>query len=361
MARALELARQGVALAHPNPMVGAVIVKDGKVVGEGFHQYDRRDHAETVALRKAGTHARGATLYVSMEPCNHVGRTGPCTKAIIAAGVKRVVAAMRDPNPVVQGRGFKELRRAQIHLTLGVREEEALRLNEGFAKWALTGRAFVTLKSALTLDGQISMRAGSATRITSPASRGEVMRLRHEADALLTGVGTILADNPRLTDRSGLPRRRKLLRAVVDSWLRIPLHSALVESADGDVLVFTTHATNPSRQRALERAGIEVFHARARNGRVDLREAIRELGKRQILNVLLEAGAELNGTAIQAGLVDKMVLFYAPKIMGTGGVPLAKIPSRWFPKAPALRNLTFKEIGPDFAIQGYFRDVYRNH
>jgi diaminohydroxyphosphoribosylaminopyrimidine deaminase/5-amino-6-(5-phosphoribosylamino)uracil reductase len=361
MLRALTLAVRGAALAHPNPIVGAVLVKNGKVVGEGFHDYDRRDHAEIVAIKHAGKNARGATLYVTLEPCCHTGRTGPCTKAIIAAGIKTVVVAMRDPNPAVSGKGIAELRRAGIHVTCGVLEKQAQHLNEDFACWIQTKLPLVTLKTALTLDGQIAQRAGSVTWITSQQSRDAVQRLRHEADAILTGIGTVLADDPRMSDRTGEPRRRPLLRAIVDSRLRTPLLCNLVKSAQQDVVIFTTRPIDSAKARALNRAGVEVFRVPARRGHADIRAVIRELGRRQILSVLLEAGAELNGAALQTGIVDKMILFYAPKIMGTGGVPVARIPSSWFAKSPALQNLTVKPFGPDFVVQGYFRDVYRHH
>jgi diaminohydroxyphosphoribosylaminopyrimidine deaminase / 5-amino-6-(5-phosphoribosylamino)uracil reductase len=359
--RALALAARGTALAHPNPRVGCVIVKNNRVISEGFHAYDRRDHAEIVALKKAGKKARGATLYVNLEPCCTTGRTGPCTNAILAAGIKRVVAAMPDPNPAVAARGFAQLRREGIEVTLGVHEAAARDLNEDFAKWIRTGLPFVTLKTALTLDGQIAAHSGSTTWITSEDSREAVQRLRHTADALLTGIGTVLADDPRMSDRTGEPRRRPLLRAVVDSRLRTPLKSKLVKSADGDLVIFTTQPADSSKARALARAGVEITRVKSRRGRADLHAILRELGKRQMLNVLLEAGAELNGAALEAGIVDKMILFYAPKIMGTGGVPMARIPSKWFPKSSALTNITIHRYGPDFCVQGYFHDVYGNH
>jgi diaminohydroxyphosphoribosylaminopyrimidine deaminase / 5-amino-6-(5-phosphoribosylamino)uracil reductase len=360
--RALDLARRGLALAHPNPMVGAVLVKNGRVIGEGLHIYDRRDHAEIVALKQAGPKARGATMYVTLEPCCTTGRTGPCTKAIIAAGIKNVYATMKDPNPAVAGRGLAELKRAgiKVHFVDSF-TQQAEAANEDFAKWIRTGLPFVTLKTALTLDGQIAQRTGSVTWITSKRSREAVQRLRHEADALLTGIGTVLTDNPRMSDRTDEPRRRRLLRAIVDSRLRTPLRSKLVKSAQGDVIVFTTKPADSPKARALVRAGVEVVHVPAKRGHVDLHAVIRELGRRDILNVLLEAGAELNGAALQAGIVDKMILFYAPKIMGTGGVPMARIPSKWFPKSPALKNISVETCGPDFVVEGYFHDVYRNH
>ena len=361
IARALELARRGAALAHPNPRVGCLIVKGGRVVGEGFHAYDRRDHAEIVALRDAGSKALGATLYVTLEPCSTTGRTGPCTKAIIRAGVARVVAAMQDPNPAVAGRGFAELRRAGIAVTTGIHEHAARELNEDFAKWIRSNLPFVTLKTALTLDGQIAARSGSTTWITSEASRQAVQQLRHSADALLTGIGTVLADNPRMTDRTGKPRRRPLLKAVVDSRLRMPLRSNLVKSAEGDLVIFTTRPADSPKARALARAGAEVVRVPAKRRHADLHAVLRELGKRKMLGVLLEAGADLNGAALEAAIVDKLILFYAPKIMGTGGVPMARIASKWFPKSPALTNITVNRFGPDLCVQGYFHDVYGNH
>jgi diaminohydroxyphosphoribosylaminopyrimidine deaminase/5-amino-6-(5-phosphoribosylamino)uracil reductase len=361
LTRALTLAQRGTALAHPNPRVGCVIVKNNRIIGEGFHAYDRLDHAEIVALKKAGKKARGGTLYVTLEPCCTTGRTGPCTNAIVAAGIKRVVASMQDPNPAVAGRGLAQLRRAGIEVSVDIQEAAARELNEDFTKWIRTGLPFVTLKTALTLDGQIAARPGSTTWITSEVSRDAVQQLRHEADALLTGIGTVLADNPRMSDRTGKPRRRKLLRAIIDSRLRLPLKSNLVKSADGDVAVFTLQPLDSPKALTLQQAGVAVVRVPAKRGHVDLDAVLRDMGKHQILNVLLEAGAELNGAALEAGIVDKMILFYAPKIMGIGGVPMACIPSKWFPKSPALTNITINRYGPDFCVQGYFHDVYGNH
>lgn len=360
MASSLRLVDRSIALAHPNPRVGAILVKNGEKVGEGVHQYDQRDHAEVVALKQAGGKARGATLYVTLEPCCTTGRTGPCTKAIIAAGVKRVVAAMKDPNPVVAGRGIEELKRAGIAVQVTADQERAKQLNEDFAKWIQTRLPFVTLKCALTLDGQIAARGDRGTRITGVPSRLAVHRLRHAADGLLTGIGTVLADNPRLTDRSGEPRRRRLLRAVVDTRLRLPLKSKLISSAKGDLIVFTTEPSDSPKAHALGRAGVEVFSVRPCRGRVDLRAVLSELGKRDILNLMIEAGAELNGAALESRIVDKMVLFYAPRVMGSG-VPMTRMATHGFPKSPRLTNLVLDRCGCDFVVQGYFHDVYRNH
>lgn len=370
MSRALELARQGEALTSPNPMVGAVVVQEtargGRVVGEGFHTYAGLRHAEIVALEAAGEAARGSTLYVNLEPCCHMGRTGPCTAAIIAAGVRCVVAAMTDPNPAVAGRGLEQLRAAGLEVEIGPGRDEAQRLNEPFCKWISTGRPLVTLKSALTLDGQIALpsprrhrpRHKTVTWITSEESRAEVQRLRHAADALLTGIGTVLADDPRLTDRTGRPRRRRLLRVVTDSRLRLPLKSKLVRSAEGDVLVFTTQPADAPRARALRGAGVEVARVRSRGSRPDLRAVVEELGRREILSVLLEAGGELNAAALEAGIVDKMFLFYAPKMAGSNHRAVVQMQGRAFRALPALRNLSLHRFGTDFAVEGYLRDVY---
>src|SRR6202795_4949963 len=333
MQHALALARKGVGLASPNPMVGCVIVREGQIVGEGFHQYEWRDHAEIVALKSAGDKARGATLYVTLEPCNHTGRTGPCTEQIIAAGVQRVVAAMDDPNPINSGRGFERLRAAGIEVFTGICEEEARRINEPFACWIRTKKPFVTLKSAMTLDGQLDLprsekRSGknSGKRrswITSEESRAQVHRMRHASDALLTGIGTILAEDPLLTDRSGLPRRKRLFRVVLDSKLRLSPRARVVKTTDDDLLVFTSETLRSARARSLQNAGVEIVSMKKRAGRIDLNMVMKELGKRNILSVLLEAGSALNGAALASDIVDKVFLFYAPKFAGETRVPFA--------------------------------------
>lgn len=363
MERALALARKGTGLASPNPLVGAVLVRDGELVGEGFHQYAARDHAEIVALKAAGEKARGATLYVSLEPCCHTGRTGPCTETLIAAGVRRVVAAVRDPNPAVAGRGLEQLRGAGIETGHGVLEEEARRLNEAFACWIRTGKPFVTLKSALTLDGQLALprankKQSSTTWITSEESRAEVHRMRHASDALLTGIGTVLADDPLMTDRSGQPRRRPLLRVLLDSKLRLPLGSRIVETAARDLLVFTLADRKSARVRQFERAGVEVISLRGLGGRIPLQKVLQELGRRDILSVLLEAGSELNGAALAAGLVHKLALFYAPKLAGSAEVPFARAAAL---EHSAMSGVRWRQCGPDLLLEGYLRDVYGNH
>jgi diaminohydroxyphosphoribosylaminopyrimidine deaminase / 5-amino-6-(5-phosphoribosylamino)uracil reductase len=360
MEHALALARKGTGLVSPNPLVGCVIVRNGEIVGEGFHQYEWRDHAEIVALKSAGEKARGATLYVNLEPCNHTGRTGPCTEAILAAGVRRVVAAVQDPNPATSGRGYERLRAAGVEVLSGVLEEEARHMNEAFACWIRTKRPFLTLKSALTLDGQLALpkpkKRGRSNWISSEESRAEVQRMRHASDALLTGIGTVLADDPLLTDRSGLSRRRRLLRVVLDSKLRLSPKSRIVTTSDDDLLVFTAAALDSAKARKLQRAGIELVRAKTRRGCIDLTAVLAELGRREILSALLEAGPSLNGAALGAGLVHKLVLFYAPKVAGGVGVPFAHAEN--LHRLP-LRNVRVQQFGPDFCIEASLQDVYR--
>jgi diaminohydroxyphosphoribosylaminopyrimidine deaminase/5-amino-6-(5-phosphoribosylamino)uracil reductase len=369
MARALALAAKGRGLASPNPMVGAVLVHDGRIIGEGFHTYDGLRHAEIIALEAAGEKARGATLYINLEPCCHTGRTGPCTRALIAAGVAHIVAAMPDPNPAVSGRGFKELRAAGIRVDCSCTSgssEEARRLNEAFAWWIRRRRPLVTLKTALTLDGSLVLpksRNGRETRwITSEVSRAEVHRMRHASDAIMTGIGTIVADDPLLTDRSGVPRRRPLLRVVLDSRLRLSPKSQIVHSARGDVLVFTCASLSSVRAKRLSARGLEICRVRSRRGRTDLAAVLEELGRRDILSLQLEAGPLLNQAALEADLVEKVRFFYAPTLVGLGG-SLPGLPPRKraaFLHVHELSHLRTEQFGPDFAVEGYLRDVYRN-
>jgi diaminohydroxyphosphoribosylaminopyrimidine deaminase / 5-amino-6-(5-phosphoribosylamino)uracil reductase len=363
MDRALELARRGEALAAPNPMVGAVLVKNGRVVGEGFHTYQEVKHAEIIALQSAGRKSCGATLYINLEPCSHHGRTPPCAKDLIDAGVRRVVVAMRDPNPKVAGRGFKQLRAAGVKVEIGLRQREAQELNEGFARWITARLPLVTLKSAVTLDGAIAwpQRAQKKSRrwITSAESRTEVQKMRHASDAILTGIGTMLADDPLLTDRTKLLRRRPLLRVILDSRLRLPVRSRLVRSAKNDVLVFTAAKLNSAKARALQEAGVEVVKVKRKRGGLDVQSILRELGRREIQNVIIEAGTKINSAALLANVVDKLVVFGTDKIAGAGGKPWAE--ERVADKVKKLSALRVQHIGPDYCYTGYLRDVYGNY
>jgi diaminohydroxyphosphoribosylaminopyrimidine deaminase/5-amino-6-(5-phosphoribosylamino)uracil reductase len=374
MSHALALAERGTALASPNPMVGAVLVRDGNIVGEGFHTYDGRKHAEILAIEQAGDAARGATLYINLEPCCHTGRTGPCTGVILATGIRKFVAAMPDPNPQVSGKGFEILRKGGVEVEVGLCEDQARRLNEGFARYIRSKLPLVTLKTAMTLDGKIAAPDNNTGWVTSDLARAHVQRQRHAHDAILTGIGTLLADDPLLTDRSGLPRRRPLLRVVMDSRLRIPLSARLLSEVKDDLLIFTLPAADPGKRRELERRGVQVCavetwvqasrpvqeQAGRPAPRPDFLKVLEELGRREITSVLLEAGAELNGAALDAGLVDKVFLYYAPKILGgTDSLPMAAGRGiRAMPDALAVTGIRRYDFGPDFAVEGYLRDVY---
>jgi diaminohydroxyphosphoribosylaminopyrimidine deaminase/5-amino-6-(5-phosphoribosylamino)uracil reductase len=360
MREALALARQGRALASPNPMVGAVLVRDGEVVGRGFHTYAGLRHAEIVALEDAGERARGATLYVNLEPCAHQGRTPPCTAALIQAGVARVVAPIADPNARVAGAGFRQLREAGIEVEMASEfAAEAEKLNEPFLHFMRTGRPLVTLKAAITLDGKISAPDDNRGWITSTRARAHVQQLRHDHDAILTGVGTVLADDPNLTDRTGLPRCRPLLRMVLDSQLRIPLDSRMVLGAQGDLVVVTTSASSSERRRIVAARGIEVL---VFDG-PDLRAAIDWLGRKQYLSLMVEAGSKVNWTALETGSVDRIFFYYGPKILGgLEALPLAGgIGRRRRADAIGIHKVTIHPIPPDeFAVEGYV-DVHRDY
>ncbi len=357
MAEAIALARRGTALTSPNPMVGAVIVRDGEVVGRGFHTWDGKKHAEIIALEEAGDRARGATIYVTLEPCAHTGRTGPCADALIAAGIARVVVASEDPNPLVAGEGLRRLRASAVEVDLSDEYRPAAeRLNEAFLHFMRTGKPLVTLKSALTLDGKIAAPEDNTGWITSERARSHVQVLRHAVDAMVTGIGTVLGDNPLLNDRSELPRARPLLRVVLDSTLRIPVTSRLVQSAQGDLLIATTSAGSPERRKALESRGVEVRVFDGPRGRVDIRDVVSLLGERRCLSVMIEAGSKVNWAALECHAVDKVFLYYAPKILGgMDSLPMAGGVGRMSrTDAIQLERTTLHPIPPDeFAVEAW--------
>jgi diaminohydroxyphosphoribosylaminopyrimidine deaminase/5-amino-6-(5-phosphoribosylamino)uracil reductase len=378
MRQVIDLARQGTALASPNPRVGAMIVTaSGEIAGAGFHTYEGVKHAEVLAIEQAlqsGGRARGATLYLNLEPCSHQGRTGPCADAVIAAGIKRVVAAMQDPNPEVAGRGFAKLRSAGVQVEAGLLEREARKLNEAFARYITAKKPLVTIKSGMTLDGKIAPppeetlhsatpSAGGTTGgwITSAEARAHVQELRHESDAIMVGVGTVLADDPLLTDRTGRKRRQPLLRVVVDSRLRMPLESRLVKTARHDVLVLCSFAEEKKR-RALEDRGVRVEQIAlgSSDGRPDFNKIALRLCELEITSLLIEGGALVNWTALASGMADKIFLYYAPKILaGMGSVPFAA--GAGFSKmsdAALVKDISLHRFGEDFALEGYLRDPY---
>lgn len=369
MRRALELAQASAGLASPNPQVGCVVVRDGAVVGEGAHFYDEFDHAEVVALRRAAELARGATTYVTLEPCSHQGRTGPCAVALIAAGVRRVVVATVDPNPQVSGEGIARLQAAGIEVVVGVLEHQAHELNDAFAKFIRTGRPLVTLKAGISGDGMLAPRPDKRAErgtywLTGPQARAEVQRMRHSADAVLTGIGTVLADDPALTDRSGIlgpggrVRRRPLLRVVLDSHLRMPLDSQLVRSARGDVLVLSGPEADEGRTVALEAKGVQVERVAGQGGRLNLGAVLDALGERRILSMLLECGSELNGTFLKGELVDKVVLLRSQTVLGEGAVPFAVGVGSPLLLEQRLRGVTRTVFGRDTRVSGYLRDPW---
>lgn len=375
MQEALALAHRSLGVASPNPRVGCVLVKDGVIVGKGFHVFDWLDHAEVSALKEAGRAARGATAYVTLEPCCIAGRTGPCTRALIEAGVVKVLVATEDPNPAVNGKGIHDLRHAGIEVETGLLQQEARRLNDGFARHIRTGLPFVNLKAAVSLDGRIAPAPGSAPRgapvyLSGEESRAEVQRMRNAVDAVMTGINTVLQDDPLLTDRSGLERRRPLLRVVLDSALRMPLDAKLVRTAQDDVLIFCTVAPT-ERQRGLEAMGVRVERVDAeeatsatparrwtdpgRRGGVSLEQVVRKLGEMNVLNVMMEAGAQLNGSALSGRHVDMVTLFYAPVFLGAAGVPLLQ---ENIVMPPVASPPLVERFGADVRVQTYLRDPW---
>ena len=371
--RALDLARQTIGLASPNPYVGAVIVDArGSIVGSGGFSYDGVKHAEILALEQAAEKARGATLYINLEPHAHQGRTPPCTDALIAAGIKRVVASMADPNPRVSGRGFEQLRAAGIQVEVGGLQDQARELNAAFARYIRHGLPLVTLKTAMTLDGKIDSPPESHREpgvpaggwITGELARAHVQEQRHASDAILVGVGTILADDPLLTDRSGKPRRRPLLRVILDSHLRLPLQSRLVQSAAqgtcDDILVFCS-AFDGKKKDDLQTRGVRVEQLPPEtDGRPDMQAVLRRLGEVEITSVMIEGGSTVNGHALSSGLVDKILFYYAPQIVGeVEAVPFAAGTSfKANLPMPRVRHLRWHRFGDDIAIEGYLRDPY---
>jgi diaminohydroxyphosphoribosylaminopyrimidine deaminase / 5-amino-6-(5-phosphoribosylamino)uracil reductase len=357
MHAALQLAEQGRGRTSPNPAVGAVLVRGGDVVGRGFHTWAGVDHAEIVALRQAGDAARGAILYITLEPCSHHGRTRPCADALIEAGVARVVAAMQDPNPLVSGKGFERLRAAGVEVILDEEHAaEAERLNEPFVHFMRTGLPLVTIKAALTLDGKIAAPQDNLGWITSEIARADVQKVRHFSDAILTGLGTVLQDDCLLTDRSGLERSRPLLRIVLDSQLRIPLQSKMITSAKDDVLVVGTSAAPKERQTALERAGARVLIADGPGGRTDPRKVVEHLAKELYLSLMIEAGSKVNWTMLDSQIADKVLFYYAPKILGgMKSLPVAGGQGRQRRiDAILLKRLTVHPVSKDeFAVEAY--------
>jgi diaminohydroxyphosphoribosylaminopyrimidine deaminase/5-amino-6-(5-phosphoribosylamino)uracil reductase len=384
MRRALMLAAETVGLASPNPQVGCVLTQAGApggepvIIGEGAHLYDNRDHAEIVALKQAvqrGISVIGATAYVTLEPCSHQGRTGPCADALIAAGIARCVIATRDPNPQVSGRGIAKLRAAGIEVTLDVLQQQARDLNEPFAHFIQHRTPFVTLKAALSVDGKLApppalRNPNQPHWLTGPAARYQVHLLRHASDAILTGIGTVLADDPSLTDRSApdgtssLPRRRPLLRVILDTHLRLPLTSQLVRTAnnkpgpESGLLILCGNAAPNTKRSALEQLGIEVLTLPDDSGHLSLPAALNVLGERNILSLLLECGSHLNGSFIRQNLVDKAVLLIAETELGDKAIPFAEGVASPYLFEQSFHRTTHVSYGTDACITGYLRNPW---
>ncbi len=372
MQRALELAEASVGLASPNPQVGCVLTLGGRVIGEGAHYYAARDHAEIVVLKQAaaaGRSTKGASAYVTLEPCSHHGRTGPCADALIAAGIAKCFVATMDPNPAVAGRGIARLRAAGIEVQVGLEQGRARRLNEAFALSIVQHRPFVHLKSGLSVDGRLAPLervAGTPHWLTGPAARAEVQRLRHGVDAIVTGIGTVLADDPLLTDRSGLPRRRPLLRIVLDPDLRIPMDSKLVESCADDLWIFCTEEaerTKPDKYYGFESRAMLTSLSGPRH--FDLQTVLRHieeigesLAEQKVLSLLLEAGPTLNAAFLHADLVDRATLFYAPTELGPASLPFAAGGPTPFALEERMTGLTKESFGDDVCVSGLLRDPW---
>jgi diaminohydroxyphosphoribosylaminopyrimidine deaminase/5-amino-6-(5-phosphoribosylamino)uracil reductase len=379
LTRALELAQQAAAFASPNPTVGCVLTRVNDVLGEGAHLYDDRDHAEIAALKQAaslGHNVQGATAYVTLEPCSHHGRTGPCSDALIAAGIARCVVATVDPNPLVSGRGLAKLRAANMEVLLldptDPLAQQARRLNDAFAHFIQHRRPFITLKAALSVDGKLapppSARTATAPHwITGTASRADAQLLRHANDAILTGIGTVLADNPSLTDRTGLTRRRPLLRIVLDSALRTLLDSALVTTAANDLLIVCSDTAPFPNEFELLTAGAQVHRVPANHGHLDLSDVMSALAHRDITSLLVEAGSGLNSSLLRANLVDRLFLYYSETELGLDAIPFAADYDSPYALQQRLAHTTSAAFPSDIAlnaedirITGYLHDPWAN-
>ncbi len=354
MHRALALADRARGLTSPNPLVGALVVRDGVVIGEGFHLRAGAPHAERLALAVAGEAARGATLYVTLEPCVHQGRTPACVPAIVEAGIRRVVAAVRDPDPRVSGAGLAALGQAGLEVSVGCLEEEARRLNQPFFTWITAGRPFVTLKVAMSLDGKIAGWDRSSRWITGEEARRETHRLRSQADAIAVGIATVLADDPELTVRLEPAWPREPYRVVVDSHGRTPTSSRVLAAGSPErTLIAVIESAPGDRLRALEASGAQVLRLPSRDGRVDLGALMADLARREVTALLLEGGGELNAGFLEAGLVDRVLVFVAPMLLGGRDAPTPlEGPGRGLKDAFRLARMTVKPVGEDLLIEG---------
>jgi diaminohydroxyphosphoribosylaminopyrimidine deaminase/5-amino-6-(5-phosphoribosylamino)uracil reductase len=359
---ALDLAERGTGYTSPNPLVGAVVVKDQKVIGRGYHQRFGGAHAEVNALGEAGEGARGATLYVTLEPCNHTGKTPPCTEKILSAGIRRVVVAMHDPNPGVKGGGNERLRSAGLEVVENVARSAAQRQNEFFLKHTRTGTPFVVLKCAATLDGRIATRTGDARWVSSPQSRGFVHALRHAVDGILVGVGTVIADNPSLTTRLPEGDGRDPKRIILDTHLSIPLNARVLnQPSDAETILVAGPDVAENARRNIEKKGARILTVATRDGKADWTALMVKLGAEGLASILVEGGSRVCGSALRAGIVDKLYFFYAPKLLaGDDGIPICQGPGRTrMQDCLNVNHITVHRFGQDVMIEGYL-DNARN-
>ena len=357
MRLALHLAKRGMGKTNPNPMVGAVVVRGRDIVGRGYHHQAGEPHAEILALQEAGEKARGATLYLNLEPCDHFGRTPPCTRAILDAGIGRVVAGMKDPNPLVSGRGIQRLKRAGIKVDVGILEKQCRELNAPFCKHITNRTPFVTLKAAVSLDGKVATKSGDSRWVSGEVSRAYVHRLRSTTDAVMVGIGTVLEDDPLLNVRlPGIKNARHPLRIIVDSRLRIPFHSQIVRTAEKyRTLVATTRVASIFKIERLKKTPVEVIVVKSdADGRVNLKALMKELGRRGILSILLEGGPTLNASALREKVVDRVLLFMAPRIIGGEKAPgmIGGGGSLRIRDTQPIKILKIRRVGPDLMIEG---------
>ncbi len=353
MRRALRLAAKGRGRTSPNPMVGAVLVKDGKIVGEGYHAKAGEAHAEIVALERAREEARGATLYLNLEPCAHYGKTPPCAPRVVEGGVKRVAIGMEDPNPLVKGKGIEILRRAGLDVRVGILENECRRLNEAFCKYVLQKVPFVILKVAATLDGKTGDRNGDSKWISGEASRRFVHRLRDQVDGVLVGIGTVLKDDPLLTCR--IRGGRDPYRIVLDSLLRIPEEAKVIGTSPSKAIIAVSESAPREKIEKMEKRGVRILILDSREGRVDLKACLSRLGEIGMTSLLVEGGGQVNGSFLDEGLIDKFLLFLAPKLIGDPQAPgiFAGRGASHLQEAVGLKEIRMKKVGEDLLLEGY--------
>lgn len=345
---AIKLAEKGRGLTSPNPMVGCIVVKRGRIVGKAYHKKAGEEHAEVLAISDAGKKAANSTMYVNLEPCSHWGRTPPCTEKIVEAGVREVIIGMKDPNPLVDG--FRELKFRGIKTKIGILEKEAKKLNEAYAKYIKTKKPFVSIKVAMSLDGRIATATGDSKYITSKEARAYVHQLRSEADAVMVGLNTVLRDNPELTPR--LVKGKDPVKVVVDSSLKIPKSCNLMKDPS-KLIIATTNKASKNEIKKLQQKGVNIVTTKSKKGMVDLRDLMRQLGKHEITSVMIEGGSELNSSAIRAGVVDKILIFAAPKIIGNGLGAIGNLGITKINKAINLKDPVSRRIGKDMLVEGY--------